>query len=36
LLKEKNPWKAELVVVKPTANNGYSELVSLNHGKVRN
>jgi len=32
--KEKSPWKAELVVVKPTENNGYSEMVPLHHGKV--
>ncbi|CAF5044535.1 unnamed protein product, partial [Rotaria socialis] len=30
---EKSPWKAELVVVKPTANNGYPEIVPLLHGK---
>jgi len=35
IFQEKNPWKAELVVVKPTANNGYPELVPLHHGKVR-
>ena len=34
LFKEKSPWKAELVVVKPTENNGYSELIPLHHGKV--
>jgi hypothetical protein len=33
--KEKNPWKAEIVVVAPTANNGYPEMVPLQHGKVR-
>ncbi|CAF1434031.1 unnamed protein product, partial [Adineta steineri] len=30
---EKNPWKAEIVVVKPTENNGYPEMVPLHHGK---
>jgi len=30
---EKNPWKAELVVVQPTANNGYPEMVQLHHSK---
>lgn len=32
-IPEKNPWKAELVVVQPTANNGYPEIVRLHHGK---
>jgi len=35
VFQEKNPWKAEIVVVKPTENNGYSEMVPLHHGKVR-
>jgi hypothetical protein len=33
-IPEKSPWKAEIVVVKPTANNGYPEMVPLHHGKV--